>query len=553
MNVAISRYTLKDFLEGVYRRIESVIQDHHFDSLQMKLLQASVGMIRERAPINPIGDPLAIFYLIVKAWKQEPDKQAEHLAAFCILYILALDLFDDVQDEDLSGKPYEEVGPSIAINNAIALLFLALDELRMGIQLEPDEERKLAYLEVFNRISILAVNGQHRDLMGEQGARTSQEILEMQLAKTSSLALVAECAALYAGCSKDTIQRYRQASEQMVLLVQIVDDIRDIFGKSLSPDLATGKATYPLACFKECATPHQLEQLDRLRSKLPDSLKEIRTLLYESGAIQRAAETIERLREGIHQELAAIGNTSASQRTWLYIFEPLASAIYKTPKLESSRSILQPNGPWHCFIREVAQELHTSLSNFDPPDLPLLLPWHLPQWMYDPQRKTIFYPDIEGQPEEVLPFQAELLGIQDLCLVQTLIKNQAPILMAHEFFHYWRDASGNLSQDSWFEEWAAHRLAIAHTKAHHPALMSETIALAERVLKHHPEGISKRGNEILASFLSSDYAPRKEAIGYGVTLSEVGLIQLAMAIQLYQEELELEQVIVALLPEKGTS
>lgn len=546
--MTVSPINLQRFLAAVYDRIDRACADPIFDPSQAGLLRATAARARTHATANPFGDPLAIFYLVHRSDGRAPDEQSEWLGAFCLLYILSLDLFDDAQDEDLAGKPHAEAGMAIAVNSAIALLFLALDALKRAIALEADAERRWAYLDVFNRISLLAVAGQHRDLMGAAGASTPEQVLAMQQAKTSSLALVAEVAALHAGCAPEEQARFREAAEAMVLLVQVVDDVRDVYGKAQSPDLSTRKMTYPLACFLETAPPEAQAEFEALVAALPASLPAIRQLWYDAGAIAASADAIERFRAAVHTALAATRRAGPALRTWLYIADGLAAALYELPELPVSAALRRPDGPWSRQIRAWADGLRADLARFDPPPVPPLLPWHLPQYMYAPDRQVIYYPDLEGLPEEIVPFQAALLGLDDLDRVRDVMKAQAPAVMAHEFFHYWRDAAGHLTQDAWYEELAANGLAVAYGNHAWPRLMAETAELATRVLARHPEGISPRGREILEALLSPGVRPSATPRAYEVSLEETALIQLEMVKRLCAREDSLEAAFAAYLP-----
>src|SRR6185503_11614270 len=159
------------------------------------------------------------------------------------------DLLDDVQDNDLSGKPHSSVGAGMAVNDALTLLFLGLSALERTMRLEKSPQRRMLYLKIVNRVALTTGRGQHLDLLGERGARTPSDVLQMQREKTASLTLICECAALYSGVSDDERERYRRLGENLSLLVQVLDDVRDVYGKRRSPDLETNKMTYPLACF----------------------------------------------------------------------------------------------------------------------------------------------------------------------------------------------------------------------------------------------------------------------------------------------------------------
>jgi geranylgeranyl pyrophosphate synthase len=551
MKTLTSLTNLNTFLDRIYSRAEASLNHPQFDPTQRALLVETLTLFRSNNIHNPIGDLLSIFYRIAKAWDRTIDEQAEHLGTYCLLYIISADLIDDVQDEDLAGKPHAEAGPAIAINSGLTLLFVGLDHLRQALALETSSERQLQYLEIFNHYSVLAVSGQHQDLMGAAGAQTCTDVLAMQQAKTSSIAMVIECAALFAQCNPETTRLYRSIGGQLVQFMQIIGDIYDIFGKRVSPDLATQKMTYPIACFLELASPEERLQFDLLRNTLPNSLTAIRRLFYDSGAIAQVAETIERLRVGIHTDLAATGNASAAHQTWLYFIDNLASGLYTIEPVEASRFIQQPENEWNQEIKQLAAQFRINMAAYHPPATPDLLPWFAPEWMYVPKRQVVYYPDLEGQPEEILPEMAVAIGTEDLDLVLQRLKNHAKFVMAHELFHHWRDMSGNLTEDAWYEEWAAFRLLIAYTQTFHADELQEGLALIEQILAKHQSALSDRAQAILESFFAPNYQPQPGAHSYGVNLDEVGLIQLAMARRLCDEGLSLDQEFAQLLPNQN--
>jgi geranylgeranyl pyrophosphate synthase len=538
--------TIRMFLDNVYTKVEFIINTKNFVKEQVDLLKETVLLCRNRSIINPNGDPVATFYFICRANNALLNKQAESLAACCLLYILSLDLFDDVQDEELCGKPHEKVGPAIAINNALALLFLAIDSLREAMELEKNIDKKLEYMKLFNRISLLAVVGQHLDLRGNKVINTPQEVLDMQSAKTSSLGMVSECAAIFSGCDNNAVENYRIATEKMILIVQIVDDIRDIYGKKVSPDLRTDKMTYPVAIFNEIAASHQIEKFISLKELLPDSIKDIRKLFYETKVIKRCAETIEKLRSDIHRLVAKTGNNCAAHRNWLFIIDSLAGTLYLPPPIAESKALQQPEGPWYHEVNELAIEFTTYMKDYNPPQIPRLLPWHLPQWAYIPKGKAVFYPDIEGQSEEIIGHYSELMKIEDSEEVIKIIHHQARGVMAHEFFHYWRDMSGNLTRDFWYEEFVVAKLVTTYIKTYYPSLAEVTVELANKILKRNKE-LSNNAKFIIDELYKTDYKPKENVTGYDMDMQEVGLVQLKMMSDLYKQDMNLNRVMEELI------
>jgi geranylgeranyl pyrophosphate synthase len=530
---------LVGFLARVERHVDQTIALGNFEASQRDLLLASAAQYRPRTHKNPLGDPLAVFYLIVRAHRDELDEQGVELASFCSFYLLALDLLDDVQDHDLSGKPHSAVGAGMAINDALTLLFLGLSALERCMRLEKSAQRRMLYLKIVNRVALTTGRGQHRDLLGERGARGPSEVLGMQREKTASAALLCECAALYAGVTDEERERYRVMGESLSLLIQLLDDVRDVFGKPRSPDLETAKMTYPLACFLEAADAAQRERFAALRQQLPGTLREIRKLFYESGAVRQVARTMDRFRRAIHEQLAAFEEHAAPHRLLLQVVDQLVEGIYAPEPVSATQALRAPRYGWHAHVHKLARELSTRLRQFGAPEPPPLVPWHQPQFMYDKKRGVIFYPDIEGLPEETLPFQAMLLGESDLGKVAELMWRQAPAVMAHELFHHYRDVVGQLSSDMWLEELAANSLAIAYATRFEPAAVAGGVELAERVLARPEHRLSAQGERVLASLLSPDRAPETSQ-GYGLDLHQSALVQLAMIRKLAEQPPELE-------------
>lgn len=533
------------YLMTVYTTAKEAISTADFHPEQEKLLHAVLAEPQQAARTSPFGDPLSTIYLIVVARQRALDRQAHHVGAFCLLYVLSLDLFDDIQDDDLAGTPHAQVDGAIAINNAIALSFLAHDQLRRAIALEPDPKRRARYLELYSRISLTAVAGQHRDLMGNSEAPSPAEVLQMQQAKTSSMALLCESGALLGQCDSPTQHRYRLLGEQLARFIQVRDDLRDIFGKMVSTDLRTGKVNYPIACFMQMAKPDQRRAFSALVQQLPQSLPQLRSLLYETGAVEASAQALERCRRSIHELVAHLpaGEEIAPLRLVLDIVDGLAESVYVPRPLPVSKHMWKPRGLWHERIRDEQRRFCQRTHRLGLPSPPRLRPWHLPQWMYQPAKRTIFYPDVQGLAADVLPFQAKLLGMDDLGEVAALMHQQIPTVVAHEMFHFWRDGCGRLTNDHWHEEWAANRLAVAYAARYAPSALERSLALAERVLTRYGELLDLRAEAVLrrCQHVSA------EADGYQMGMLGVAVITLEMIRRLAQETPDFETEVHLLL------
>ena len=519
--------SLRQFLFHVHGRVASAVQSAPLRGDQKKLILGFVE--RGVGSGTPFDSVLSIAYLLGYSACARRNEQAEHVGAFLELYRLSAHLFDDIQDDDLAGTPHEHTGVAIAINNALTLLCLALQSLTFALDLEQSEAVRMEYWRVFHRASLLAVAGQHLDLLGPEGARTTEDVSAVHEAKSSILRMVAECGALLAHTGPTDQARFGRIGSDLAHIARIRDDLRDIFGKSVSPDLVAGKMTYPVACYLESASPASEVRFHKLVAGLPDTMPELRALLYASGAVDESARALEAFRADIHREIGNWSGAGAPHRTLLSIVDALAASIYAPPPLEATEHLWRPPGAWHESVRGELGRFLERMRSLGAPEAPALRPWHLPQWLYDPKTRTLYYPDIEGLPGEVLPLQAHLAGTDDLEQLSEKLKGMVPALVAHEMFHYWRHASGRLTRDYWHEEWAANRLAVAYLRRFDPPALERSLGFARCVLKTWGNLFDKRAEQLLAR--ADTFDPQVTA-GYSMGLEAIAVVSAEMVTRL---------------------
>ncbi|MFN8577382.1 MAG: polyprenyl synthetase family protein [Candidatus Sericytochromatia bacterium] len=524
--------SLAEFFSDIKDKVLLSFNENNFDELQLNLLEQTFDIYQNKSETDLFTTSISIFYLITKSFNKNLDEKSILLGAFCTLYIVSLDLFDDIQDNDLVGKPHEKVGVPIAVNNAITLLFLSLDFLRQVITIEENIDKKILYLKVFNQASLLAVKGQHKDLIGIDSTKTPQDVINMQKEKSSSFSLIAVCAAIYSDCDNETIQKIKNIAEEMVIIFQIVDDIKDIYGKKISPDLLTNKVTYPISCFLEMANNEELDKLNNLKAQLPDSLKGIRELIYSIGAIKKSAETIEVFRVNVHNNISQLNLNTPSMRAVLYLIDYLSNSIYKVKEIEETSSIIHPNRDYDLFIKNLVNTFFINMVEFKPPEQPSLIPWHLPQWMYESKRNIIYYSDLEGFKEDILPIQSKVLGMEDLDKLEKVLIDESTFVMAHEIFHYWRNQSGRITKDSWYEEWVANNLAIAYLREFFPNILNDTKNLLEELIIRKYQKLNIKAENILNKIFSNDYSPSLNSLGYQVDIDDISAIQFHMTFRI---------------------
>jgi hypothetical protein len=239
---------------------------------------------------------------------------------------------------------------------------------------------------------------------------------------------------------------------------------------------------------------------------------------------------MDQFRRAVHQQVAAFEEDAATHRLLLLVVDQLVEAIYAPEPVPETAELRAPRFGWHAHVQRIARDFAERLRVLGAPATPPLVPWHAPQFMYDKRRRVIFYPDIEGLAEETLPFQAALLGEPDLGKVAELMWRQAPAVMAHELFHHFRDATGQLSQDMWLEELVANTLAVSYAVRYEPAAIAGGVELATRVLAQPEHQLNSQAQSLLAKLLDPERA--SVAGGYGLDLHQTALVQLAMIRQL---------------------
>lgn len=484
------------FISEVLARGRQATQHPWFGASQRDLLEKTLDQLRSLFQLTDVGQPLSLMYLVFRAWGRRPDEQSKRVATAALMYFCGGGLLDDVQDQDLAGTPHEHVGPAIALNSGVTFMFLVIDALKDAIALEPDPERRQHYLESFNRCSLLGARSQHGDLLGTLAATTPEEVLGLHEGKACSIAWMMELGALLGGCDAALREIYVRAGYHLAGMVQIVDDLRDIYGGDASSDLREGKLTYPLAWFRATASDEQQRELAQLCQQLPASLQRIGELFYETGVIDRCADKLDELRIAFHREIASTGNLAAYHRTLLSVVDAMAETVFRPEPVPETRACFAEAGPFAEMLRDCAREFADNTSALELGPVPRLAAWHLPHFEYDPERRIVYHPDVDALADEVLPFHSALYktSIEN---TRELLGQCAPLAVAHEMFHFLRDLTGRLTEDRWHEEYVANRLAVAYAQRFAPEALKQGLVVVATLLDAH-ESLKPAADDILA-------------------------------------------------------
>lgn len=518
--------SLRNFLARVREQMLLSARDPKFTEHQASLLVRTVELYFQGASGDDWAHPLGLFHASYRMFAGEIDQKGLLVAESCSYFLLSLDLFDDVQDEDLDGKHYEVEGPAVATNSALALLFLAQDALRRAAELEQIEARRLACVRVVNRISLLAIGAQHQDLTSSSTHPSPQEVLQMHAGKTSAVQMVAECGALAAGAPLEAAETMGRFGSRLAVLTQIVDDVRDVFGKEESPDLRSNKATYLRACFDERATDADRAEYARLRDLLgePGTLEMMRSLYAESGALDACAEAAEEARVEMHSLITKLDAPRAHKRILLSVVDSLANLLYAPGRLAESASIFEGLDGFHARVREQANLFRLRLGVFE--DDVRFEPWPRPFFLYDPGVKVVHYPDLDDLSEETLPAYASLFGGDQARALEHLSET-LPLLVAHELFHAWRDRVSRLGSDAWHEEYVANALALEYLRTFdRPSYERSLEACAAIRATPLPLDSDLKVRKILAQALGSG------GLDYETTLAEAAHVHAQMCLDM---------------------
>lgn len=170
----------------------------------------------------------------------------EHAAALTELLMLALDIVDDLQDQDNMDKPWMQCSRAYALNAVLAIVFASMAELS-----ELLDEQTLSYkvTAIWKRIGInvtTAVNGQQQDL--NYTVITESDYISMVKQKSGSLIHLA-CFMGYALLDEwdDTIaSTMEELSHGIGMISQLENDLKDLIRYDVKNDLLEKKRTLPI-------------------------------------------------------------------------------------------------------------------------------------------------------------------------------------------------------------------------------------------------------------------------------------------------------------------
>lgn len=165
------------------------------------------------------------------------------LAAISELFMLALDIVDDLQDQDNEDKPWMVSPSSYTLNAVLGLLNCCYGELGRLKESEPFAIYPL--LGEASRWVSLSIEGQYRDI--SNSIESEEDYIVMVQQKSGSLIRLA----MYIGLAVSPLSSSQQAvidelASCLGIIAQLENDLRDVARADVKSDLLCRKKTLPI-------------------------------------------------------------------------------------------------------------------------------------------------------------------------------------------------------------------------------------------------------------------------------------------------------------------
>src|SRR2546421_9228456 len=218
--------------------------------------------------VRPAGSWALLTMLVAQHIDPDIDLFCVSSVAIAVeCFVCALDLLDDVEDEDQTPS-IRVLGVARALNVATALMMLAQQAISSLSQQAVPPGRILSLLDTLQASALNAAAGQHRDLLAEQRSAlelTLEECIEIAASKAGALMrLACQLGALCAEADDVMCEHFSELGELLGIAHQLDNDSHDLYyllqgnPSSLAPietetntgnvksDLARGKKTLPV-------------------------------------------------------------------------------------------------------------------------------------------------------------------------------------------------------------------------------------------------------------------------------------------------------------------
>jgi len=151
----------------------------------------------------------------------------DDIAAAWLLFYIAADLMDSVEDQDEPDPWWAELGPGGALNAATGLFFGASRALSRVYQREETRSYAADLVDDFQKSFFIMSGGQHRDLTLSE--LTLEQYWDIAESKSGEFfALACRSGARLGSMDGDCLEHFSRFGSQLGILVQLLDDLEDI-------------------------------------------------------------------------------------------------------------------------------------------------------------------------------------------------------------------------------------------------------------------------------------------------------------------------------------
>jgi len=216
----------------VIREMRRMVDDH-FQSEDLKgLLHA---FIEDKSAENSLWSSITLstHYMLGGS-----SPCIESAAALTELVILALDIVDDLQDQDNVSKPWMKCPQAYTLNAVLSLHAILLTELgRIGLSRLTGD---------MGRLLVQTIEGQQMDV--SQSVVSEADYIAMVRQKSGSLMRLACCMgySLIDDLDRETVDRMNDLAECIGIMAQIANDVNDVLRYDVKNDLLLKKRTLPI-------------------------------------------------------------------------------------------------------------------------------------------------------------------------------------------------------------------------------------------------------------------------------------------------------------------
>jgi geranylgeranyl pyrophosphate synthase len=267
---------------------------------ESKLLSQPHNDIDTPYPTLPVGVWPLLTLLVAQYVSPDIDPVCASNVAIAIeCFVCALDLLDDIEDDDQTPV-VQALGAPRVLNVSTTLLMLAqqaiLDLSNHGIA----PTLILRLLSTLQESALIATTGQHQDILAEQRLAqdlTREECIEIATAKAGSIMrLACRIGALCAGASASECEQFSELGNLLGIAYQLDNDAHDLY------DLIQAESPASTATEAETTTRRVKSDLIRRKKTLPVVLaaRTADTLQRTASSVDdEKKEYLRTLREGI--------------------------------------------------------------------------------------------------------------------------------------------------------------------------------------------------------------------------------------------------------------